>query len=160
MITTTDTNTTTDTDTNTDTDTSSTTTTAPPAVIVDVAVSLDADNNPAESSSFLVGLYATGDLTWDKAGNVTGSVVWSELDEKGAAICETTYDATGTPYTGDCSDCDFAFESLAEPDDVVVETQGVQLYLDPMAFAALDGMHITFEDLPGAGGFRIYRRAR
>lgn len=57
----------------------------------------------------------------------------------------------------DLQDTDFAFESLAEPDDVVLSSEGIQLYLDPLSFATLEGVHITWDDLPGLNAFQIAR---
>jgi len=57
-------------------------------------------------------------------------------------------------------DCDFVFEAVAEPDDVVIREQGVHIYLDPHAFNVLRGLHIAYDDLPGLAGFRVARLHR
>lgn len=62
------------------------------------------------------------------------------------------------PRGGSQTDCEFVFEAVAEPDDVVVLEQGVHIYLDPVAFDTLRGVHITFDTVPGFSGFGIGRR--
>ena len=37
-------------------------------------------------------------------------------------------------------DCDFVFEAVAEPDDVVILDRGVHIYLDPVAFDIMRGV--------------------
>ena len=62
--------------------------------------------------------------------------------------------------SGRRDDCDFAFEAVAAPDDVVIREQGVHIYLDPHAFNVMRGVHISYDDLPGLSGFRIARLQR
>ncbi len=56
---------------------------------------------------------------------------------------------------GGPGNCDFAFEAEPEPGDIVLLSQGVRLLVDEGSLATLRGTRITYQDLPGAEGFRI-----
>lgn len=51
--------------------------------------------------------------------------------------------------------CDFAFESDPDPEDVVFLSQGIRVIVDPASLRSLRGMRVTYQDLPGAEGFRL-----
>lgn len=57
-------------------------------------------------------------------------------------------------------DLDFAFEDEPGPDDVVVETQGLRLFIHTAAVERLRGLHVTAAQVPGLEGFRFLRRRR
>ncbi|MCB9734224.1 MAG: hypothetical protein H6745_16635 [Deltaproteobacteria bacterium] len=50
---------------------------------------------------------------------------------------------------------DFAFETNPEPDDVVFLSQGIRIIIDEGSLRGLRGRRITYQDVPGAEGFRI-----
>lgn len=52
-------------------------------------------------------------------------------------------------------ECDFAFEMEPEPDDVVFLSQGIRVIIDAQSLRGLRGRRITYQDVPGAEGFRI-----
>ena len=50
---------------------------------------------------------------------------------------------------------DFAFDEHIEPDDLVFETHGVTIVIDPGSLRWVAGRRITWHDVPGSEGFRI-----
>jgi len=50
---------------------------------------------------------------------------------------------------------DFAFDENLEPDDLVFESQGVTIVVDPASFSWVSGRRITWHDVPGSEGFSI-----
>lgn len=50
---------------------------------------------------------------------------------------------------------DFAFDEHIEADDLVYETQGVTIVIDPGSLRWVSGRRITWHDVPGSEGFRL-----
>lgn len=50
---------------------------------------------------------------------------------------------------------DFAFDENLEPDDLVFESQGVTIVVDPASFSWVSGRRITWHDVPGSEGFSL-----
>lgn len=50
---------------------------------------------------------------------------------------------------------DFAFDEHIESDDVVFETQGVTVVVDPTTLRWVAGRRINWHDVPGSEGFRV-----
>jgi len=69
---------------------------------------------------------------------------------------------SGGPVSGRSAawDLDFAFEDEPGPEDVVLETQGLRLFIHEAAVERLRGLHITASQVPGLEGFRFLRRRR
>jgi len=60
-----------------------------------------------------------------------------------------------TSGAGGPGDCDFAFEAEPEPEDRVFLSRGIRVIVDPDSLARLRGTRVTYQDLPGAEGFRL-----
>ena len=58
---------------------------------------------------------------------------------------------------GGCSGLQYgmAFETTGEADDVVFESEGLPVFVDPVSILYLQGATIDFEDTLMGGGFRI-----
>lgn len=50
---------------------------------------------------------------------------------------------------------DFAFDENLEPDDLVFESQGVTIVVDPASLSWVSGRRITWHDVPGSEGFSL-----
>jgi len=50
---------------------------------------------------------------------------------------------------------DFAFDEHLEPDDLVYETQGLTIVIDPQSLRWVAGRRINWHDVPGSEGFRV-----
>jgi hypothetical protein len=82
-----------DTDTDTDTDTDSDTDT-------DTDTDSDTDTDTDTDS----------DTDTDTDSDLSGTIALDVVDADGVVLCDTTFDLSGTEYTGDCPDCEFAYD--------------------------------------------------
>jgi len=53
------------------------------------------------------------------------------------------------------AEIDFAFDEHLEADDVVFESHGVTIVIDPESLALVGGRRITWHDVPGSEGFGV-----
>ena len=60
-----------------------------------------------------------------------------------------------TSGAGGPGNCDFAFEHEPDDDDVVFVSQGIRVIVDRASLRTLRGMRVTYDDLAGAGAFRV-----
>lgn len=60
-------------------------------------------------------------------------------------------------HTGGCAGLQYgmAFEGEGRESDIVLESQGVRLYVDPFSATYLEGACIDYEDSPERVGFRV-----
>ena len=66
--------------------------------------------NTSEGTATVDGSTMTGVVTWEQ--------VQTDADGTATTLCDSTVDLAGTAYSGDCEDCDFAFEvDASESDD-------------------------------------------
>ena len=80
----------------------------------DVPLTLEADD-VGYRRSISAELEVAGDATFD-AESLSGSASYL-LSSDGEPLCDGSITFEGTAYTGDCSDCDFAFDVTAEVAD-------------------------------------------
>jgi iron-sulfur cluster assembly protein len=74
-------------------------------------------------------------------------------DQKGLAEAGLRVFVSG----GGCSGLQYgmAFETEGEADDIVFESEGVPVYVDPVSIAYLEGASIDYVDSLMGGGFKI-----
>jgi iron-sulfur cluster assembly protein len=74
-------------------------------------------------------------------------------DQKGLASAGLRVFVSG----GGCSGLQYgmAFETEGEPDDIVFESAGVSVYVDPVSITYLQGATIDYVDTLMGGGFKI-----
>lgn len=74
-------------------------------------------------------------------------------DQKGLAAAGLRVFVSG----GGCSGLQYgmAFETEGEPDDIVFESAGVSVYVDPVSITYLQGATIDYVDSLMGGGFKI-----
>ena len=60
-------------------------------------------------------------------------------------------------HAGGCAGLQYgmAFEVQARENDIILESQGVRLYLDPFSATYLEGASIDYQDSPEGVGFRV-----
>jgi iron-sulfur cluster assembly protein len=60
-------------------------------------------------------------------------------------------------HAGGCAGLQYgmAFEGEGRESDIILESQGVRLYVDPFSATYLEGACIDYEDSPAGAGFRV-----
>jgi iron-sulfur cluster assembly protein len=60
-------------------------------------------------------------------------------------------------HGGGCAGLQYGmvFENKAQEDDVVIEVEGIRLYVDPYSARLMEGASIDYEDVLMGGGFRV-----
>ena len=87
-------------------------------------------------------------LTEPAAGQLRRLLQEKESSEQGLRIFVHAGGCAGLQYG-------MAFEAQGRESDMILERQGVRLYVDPFSATHLEGACIEYEDGPSGVGFRV-----